>query len=318
MSKSEVSSACDEAVQKNLISIDDSGRIQWTFRGAGWWSDIQREDERLDDDSTFILTDIERHESELVGVGLFDVMTTLDELSQRLGRPPSDLSVVMEKLADSRLLLRLLDTEGHVIGYRSRTAEICRLIYLVRQRLPRHMNIEQSGRLVSSLKWVVKDRVRLERTVPAQALLDDIQTVVRLAGHGQDWNDVRQAFEHLFAKTGFSNLNAFQFRAAKQIALKLRELDSGKDETTTVLVAPTGQGKTEGYFLPVISYAIGRREHTGKSVKLVSLYPRQDLSINQFERFSKYAYYLNQKLGRDVRVGLDNGKIARCFGAWQS
>ncbi|HDJ89557.1 MAG TPA: DEAD/DEAH box helicase, partial [Thermoprotei archaeon] len=93
---------------------------------------------------------------------------------------------------------------------------------------------------------------------------------------------------------------------------KMITTPSYKEKVAYAMIAETGAGKTEAYFLPVIASMLLGKISNKFNLKLIAIYPRIALMDDQFRRFIMYLYELN-KLTKEnkIVIGIDNTYIPR-------
>ena len=211
-----------------------------------------------------VLDAIEQREARLLVWGLVDGRLSADEmrllieplLERAIERGVTDFldAAAVVAVLEERALLFPTDDLPYP-GYRSRMAEIVRLLFRLRQLFPgRHGGPDRwipAPTLVSDFRFLWRRRTYPRRDCDVPAALAAIEGA---------WND-RQAQGALQALLdgrgpGF-RLAAFQVRAAERIARSL----AARRQSGTLVSAGTGSGKTLAFYLP----AIGRiASHIGR------------------------------------------------------
>ena len=272
-----------------------------------------------------VLTFIEQREAEQVAYGVYDV--TLSGADVIAGFQPIDgsplaipdregaIGAALRRLTDEVQIIRLngaAEPNGWV--FRSRVAEIVRLLTKLRQRRVRTPS-EKSGhriskgkRLVEDVKFHVAARRVPRRDIPARACLTPLLT--NAGEHRVAAEILLEVIEGALPK--LRSMSGFQRRALEAI-LQAIELEPARGtERGVVVTASTGAGKTYAFFLPVLAKIIIDRCLRGRvSVKAICIYPRVALSENQLTDFVEVLFYLNQVLERRglplVTIGIESG-----------
>ncbi len=272
-----------------------------------------------------LLTFIEQREAEQIAYGIYDVTMTGAEV--RATFRPADYYLAagddadalvwaaLHRLADEIQIMRLTAAEQPADWvFRSRVAEIVRLLTKLKQRIvpfdnqkERH-RVSSGKRLVADITFTVLPRQVPRRDIPARACLQS------LTGGSPEQQQAAAmllaVIEHVLPK--LRQMSGFQRRALESI-LKAIEFDRQRGtERGVVVTASTGAGKTYAFFLPVLAKIILERCLRGKiGVKAICMYPRVALSENQLTDFIEILFYLNQVLERDnlppVTIGIESG-----------
>jgi len=282
-----------------------------------------REISTLEPELEHTLTSLEKMEEELINLGFYDVITTPEQLAGKLGAPTEDVRKNLEKLAERMYVLRLYDEQGNLLGYRSRIAEITRLISYLKQRFSKD-DIYDAPNLVSSVKLRVRDRYVTRRSRPVENLLNELEGYV-LEQFLDSWRIVKNILKAWLNHVGIEKVSDFQRRTTLDIFNTLQRMHVKQLETDSiVLIAETGAGKTEAYLIPFLSYLLLRKSKLdsqhGKKARLIIVYPRVALSLNQLARFTRYLHCINeeikthQKLPKvELHIGIDNQSIPRNY-----
>lgn len=256
-----------------------------------------------------ILTFIERRESEQIQYGLYDVrMTGLEVFEACSSIPERDVRFALDALDARGLIIRFEDHADHREWlFRSRTAEIVRLVSKLRQRKVDNRRekllhrADRSPRLVHDLKFEIRRRYVPARNRPVAEL-----TSILRESDDNALDEVADILERVFAGTEFSG---FQRRAFDTMIEHLLLQSRRSPIEGAVITADTGAGKTYAFFLPTLAYCIAEKGLKGRAgVKAVCLYPRVALSEDQLETFVRLIYQVNQSLPTDqaITVGIDS------------
>ena len=108
-----------------------------------------------------------------------------------------------------------------------------------------------------------------------------------------DYSQTEQLIITKFEKESFKELTSIQAQSYKVIARKRHSL----------LVAPTGSGKTEAAIIPVISIISDEKKHfkENKGIKCLYITPQRSLNNDVLRRIIKYA--TSENLAVEVRHG---------------
>lgn len=307
--------------EKKLVTPPDrKGYVNLTKRGVSSLSFLTsiREMSILELELEQTLTTLEKMEEELINLGFYDVITTPEDLAKKLSISDEESKKRLEELSEKRYVLRIRDNNGSTIGYRSRIAEITRLISHLKQRFSED-DIYDSPSLVSSVKLRVKDRYVTRRSKPVEELMTEIEGYT-IETFKESWNIVKDILINWLNHVGIEKVSNFQRIVTLNIFNILQRMHVGDlKKGSLALVAETGAGKTEAYFLPFVTYLLLRkivRDIYGKRTRLVVVYPRVALSFNQLARFTKYVYQINKKIPNSsdkIYVGIDNESIPHSY-----
>lgn len=204
--------------------------------------------------------------------------------------PPS----TVEELIDARLLIELTDGQGRT-RYRSRFAEMVRLLFRLRQLFPGKPWIG-APRLVSDF--------RVDRR-PRRYPMRDRSPADIAAAHGGTISASPLRREVWQALTGgMRGLAAFQERATARLL-------GAPSDSGTIVTAGTGSGKTMAFYLPALM-RIAEAIDDGHWTKAIAVYPRTELLKDQFAE----AYSMARKLDATLaRQGKRKIKIGAYFGS---
>ncbi|KJH72506.1 DEAD/DEAH box helicase [Aliterella atlantica] len=283
------------------------------------------DDEALKQLADEVLTLIEQREAEQVAYGIYDVLMTGAEVIDRF-QPSEDITLSAEKrsqvvsqalqnLAENLQIIRFEQNQSPSDWvFRSRIAEIVRLISKLRQRIVKYDN-EKPHHCLSKLKSLVAD-VKFSvasRRVPRRNL--DIQhCLTPLFKGNSEQQKAAQILQDVIntALPKLRKLSGFQSRTFEKI-LQAIALDEQRGiEKGAVITASTGAGKTYAFFLPVLAKMLIERCLQGKvGVKAICIYPRVALSENQLSDFVEVLFHLNQALAKrklpTLTIGLESG-----------
>lgn len=93
------------------------------------------------------------------------------------------------------------------------------------------------------------------------------------------------------------NYSKFQYESIKNLIRSFLSRSSG----TYIINAPTGWGKTEAFFIPLLIYSVIKKfldktSHISNGVKAIIIYPRKALASNQIKRFIEYYIKLSRSM----------------------
>jgi hypothetical protein len=215
------------------------------------------------------LTTIELRESGLLAWGAVGAEWRHEELTQILAAH-GDGEELLARLLDLALLVKT--PSG---GYRSRSAEIVRLLATLRQAF-RSEAILQGRPLVLDYRLLQRPRRRPRRDIP----------VVHLSGvvAGKLGDAGRAALTTLAPPM----LSAFQEASTVGVLDAL----SSSDPCGIVVTAGTGSGKTLSFYMPMIAWLCDQPVAKEKGVLALALYPRVELLKDQLRALTAYALKL--------------------------
>jgi hypothetical protein len=253
-----------------------------------------------------VLDEIEQREARLLTWGLVDgyvsagemhgiIDALLDDPSQDSGDTFSDSGRVIDELVSRALVFDIGDEPG--LQYRSRVAEGVRLLFRLRQLFPQHRGPtgwQAAPTLVADFRFIWRRRRYPRRTV------DGPTALARIAAKTSD-QDARAALITLIDSYGPRfGLADFQVAAAARILGGFEAAQS----IATLVSAGTGSGKTLAFYLPALSRVAShiQRDAVGyKWVKVLALYPRNELLKDQFAEILSQARRLDATLSARSR-----------------
>ena len=253
-----------------------------------------------------VLDQVEQREARLLSWGLVDAFLTHAELHEivddALNAVPSfdgltllHAQDVVHALLDRTLIFEVGDQPGE--RFRSRMAEGVRLMFRLRQLFPKHagpIGWQDAPTLVADFRFIWRRRRYPRRSISADAAIQDI-------GEAVSDLDARNALEVLVRGFGPTfTLAKFQVAATKRI---LTGLGRGTSQATLVS-AGTGSGKTLAFYLPAmarIAAHIRRDKPSSRWVKVLALYPRNELLKDQFAEVYAQARALDATLAAQGR-----------------
>jgi hypothetical protein len=274
-----------------------------------------------------LLTFIEQREAEQIAYGIYNVtMTGAEALSAF--RPLSALPAGnAERTTLLRSALQMLGERLDILRFdpdpqaapeawvfRSRIAEMVRLIHLVRQRIVFADNYRNAHRLSSSKRLVadttltVMSRLVPRRDQASQEILE--RALNSSAAYRQVAALLVDVITHALPK--LRSMSGFQRRAFETILRAVEFDERGGGARGVVVTAGTGAGKTYAFFLPVLVRTLLERCFRNQvGVKAICIYPRVALSENQLADFIEILFYLNQALTQanlpQITIGIESG-----------
>lgn len=272
-----------------------------------------------------LLTFIEQREAAQIAYGVYDVTMTGAEVLA--GYRPVDVTRVplVDREGALKAALGWLAAEVLIIRFdgadepaewvfRSRIAEMVRLLSRLRQRLPPRSDSEQRRQHISRAKALSGDVTFhvVPRQVPRRHRT--AADYLALLGENPEHADCARLL-HTAIMTHLpklQKLSQFQEDALREI-LQVIELSAARDsERGVVVTADTGAGKTYAFFLPVLAKVILDRSLRNKiGVKAICIYPRLALSENQLRDFVEAIFCVNQALAAEdlplISIGIESG-----------
>jgi hypothetical protein len=249
----------------------------------------------LDDRHDELLNAIEDVERQSLAWGDVDGSISPEE-AVALAEPlfGSQAEDAVEALIEATLLY-VFDAPGAGERYRSRFAEIVRLLSRSRQIF--------SGEPWRGAPPLVADfRVDLRPRRYARRDLERADLADRLDG----LTALQRAVLDEVAPT---HLAAFQIRAAEAL------LAAGDGDRGTIVTAGTGSGKTLAFYLPVFLRLADQMEATDAWVQAIAIYPRNELLKDQlteaYRNAGRCAAVMRAAKGRPLRLGTYYGDTPR-------
>ena len=263
-----------------------------------------------------VLTFIEQKDALQIRYGLYDSsMTGIDVISNKIF--PDDPFFVkaefgLRMLMSERFLLPL-NIEEDILkwSFRSRIAEITRLVTKLRQRFEWHTSYQNSPMLTRGVKLEIRDRKFPVRSVSVSSSISSVEEQIRSASVWRDyadfWDELSSIIANSLEARGLSLLNNFQDRSFRRVFLHLINEESSLKGL--VVSAGTGMGKTLSYIGPLLLYIVLEKSARQKiGTKAICIYPRIKLAENQIEGFVNTLYEINQRLDPSspkITIGID-------------
>lgn len=247
------------------------------------------------------LDQIEQREARLLTWGLVDGHVSSGELydiiDALLDDPAMGAGVsfhgavdVIRQLIERALVFDVGEEAG--TKFRSRMAEGVRLFFRLRQLFPKHRGPtgwQMAPTLVADFRFIWRRRRYPDRGISAAKALDAIKATTPNQA-------TRAAIETLIGSYGPKfTLAGFQVNAARRI---LGGFENPRS-IATLVSAGTGSGKTLAFYLPALSRVaahIQRDSSASRWVKVLALYPRNELLKDQFAEVYSQARRLDAML----------------------
>lgn len=221
---------------------------------------------------------------------------------------------------------------GVAVKYRSRTAEIARLLSRNYQRF-------RMAPATGLLRYVRREQKRPRYAVDIADLRDSLASAIDrgvipadFLGSGKEFalspqvdrqhlrNAVAAVLEALSAqftaRNRSANLAEFQARSLAATLCGLYCPDYASDYSAHVVTAGVGSGKTFAFQLGALVHVATRALAGQRAVQVLMLYPRVVLAQNQFQDLNELLTAVSSRLGVSLRPAvLDaGGQLARQFG----
>ncbi|RYG89397.1 MAG: DEAD/DEAH box helicase [Alphaproteobacteria bacterium] len=253
-----------------------------------------------------VLDQVEQQEARLLSWGLVDNFIPRSDLDELIGGQLDALATldglslvtthaVIDALVDLALIFDI--GEDPQERYRSRMAEGVRLMFRLRQLFPKHegpVGWQIAPTLVADFRFLWRRRRYPKRRVEPAAAIAEIETATSDP-------ETRSAISDLIGQYGASfKLANFQINAAKRILAGLAQARS----QATLVSAGTGSGKTLAFYLPAlarVAFHIQRDKPGSRWVKVLALYPRNELLKDQFAEVYAQARALDASLAAKGR-----------------
>jgi len=259
---------------------------------------------------TELIVDILEERDELhARVARFDAFTTIEtiqtELERRVGEriPIHSLRSHLNILWSRRRIIKLKEPSGR-IGYRSRIGELLRYIYKLKLWTIRGER-ERIYPDVSQVKYVRIPKLVPERVRSVQGLSSEILSNGPSGLFQNEYNiDPGEIVAEALRQNGYEKLSDFQMRACRTLAHEW----IGQHSSPIVMTAPTGGGKTIAFLTTplVLTLAELLRHPKERGLKLMLVYPRNALALNQKQLVQKLVSTINATLERKFEQrGLD-------------
>lgn len=255
-----------------------------------------------------LLEELEQREARLLTWGLVDGFLSVAEVHAAADRLLDDPHVSAgvsfvssaDVLAAMRARVLLLDV-GETPGqrFRSRMAETIRLLFRLRQLFPKHagaLGWASAPTLVADFRFIWRRRRYPRRYVEARRASAVLGEAIA------DRVAARAAATLIESYGPEFTLADFQVEAARRTLVALE----GTGSTGTLVSAGTGSGKTLAFYLPALARIVShiqRDAGTSRWVKVLALYPRNELLKDQFAEVYAQARRLDAPGRRKILIG---------------
>lgn len=292
--------------------------------GEEWWLGIHLEQlgvmtdsdtiNKLEEVMDYMLTYLETLESQHMLYGLYDSMISGNDWLSFFIKKSDEKQVEGFYTAAIYSLWKLgwvlsFDCEKPLLDrhFRSKAAEVARLLNKLRQRFGYQRYVYQSKSLVGNVKFEVRPRIVPRRDIELGRMLEPIE--------GHEW--VFKILKDMLIDrdkygTGKSfNISGFQLRAFRVIVDNFLKKDETRGAKGIVITAGTGSGKTLAFFIPALfQLLVEKYDENLKGVKILALYPRTRLANNQLQELVDLIGRLNKlltELGKEpVTIGVES------------
>lgn len=261
----------------------------------------------LTTDDYKVLNAIEDREVSWINFGVVEHWLTNDDWST-LGMAPKLVKESIPRLIAHGHLMQIGQWEPQ---YRSRMAEMARLIRYVKQRFA-FSSVDDSPFLVRALKLIVKTRRKPQRN---QLLFDVLDNLASEPCFEQDTTarKVCEAFKAMFGLLWGETASISQFQRDSWGHI-FRKWTGNEDGSGVVITADTGAGKTEATCIPILMGAIYdkiKSQNTPLGCQAILIYPRIRLANNQAQRLTHYVKCLHDLGMPLLTVGLQTGTVPK-------
>ena len=284
-----------------LAEVNGSATVDWVGQEPAPETPEESPKEPLSDSDFEILNHLEDAEARRINFGIYEGWTSLPELAASLEAPRGRASDALRRLQSHGHLL--MDEEGRI---RSRMAELAREVRYVKQRFAVG-DADRRPFLVRSLKVELRDRDKPVRDRPLSTVMETVQAAV---GEDPTAHRVLHGLGAMLQKHWIHEdppIAGFQARALASI---FPAWLGQSTETSFVITADTGAGKTEAACLPLIAGAAYDRLRGLQGTRAVLVYPRVRLAANQAQRITGYLAALAGIEGMPaLTLGLQNWQV---------
>lgn len=265
--------------------------------------DVEPPASKLSDGDFAVLNALEDVEARLINFGVFEVWTDIGTLAETCSISKRQASQIVRRLAEHG---HLMITDSDRI--RSRMAELARETRYVKQRFSRN-DSDKRPFLVRALRVELKERNKPVRNRP----LSEIENLVieSLGGAEHLESSLAAMGTMLRARWGQNpHLAGFQERSMKEV---LSAWIGRSRDTSFVITADTGAGKTEAGALPLLLGAAIDAKRGVKGTRAVLIYPRIRLMENQAQRLVEYLSDFSKNVGVQLTLGIQTGLVPESF-----
>jgi hypothetical protein len=263
-----------------------------------------------------LLERFERMEDPLLSWGAVNGALSEEDVERVVEEWLDEREFSVDRLDPLDIIDELLDG-GHLVraddvgGYRTRIAELLRLLVNLRQLFPARGGGDTKWRgapsLVGGIRYTRRPRHYPARDVDPMPLLEALTRPGTLE---------REVFRRLITSrhNEVMQLSGFQARATRSV---LGGVGAGRS-TGAIVGAGTGSGKTLAFYLPALTHLAGT---IGPNYRLgaLALYPRNELLRDQLQAGVAQAMRLKSVIhegaGRPLRVGALFGAVPQTIDA---
>ena len=232
---------CDEVL--SLIEYEENSLLNWGF--------------------TEVEVDLESELSPLLEKLTAHLQAVWEDFQEEHGFTEDD---ILNNLRERRLIFQIDGGQ-----YRSRFAEIMRLLLLLRQRFD-YSDWATAPRLVADARIQLQRRRYPKRDISYQAFIDSLSDLQLTPVH-------RKTLDILLRGTDgtYYNWAGFQQRATHEIFRQLNR----REQSGVIIGAGTGSGKTKAAYIPSLTW-LDSRITSQHRVSIIAIYPRNELLKDQF------------------------------------
>ena len=225
-----------------------------------------------DTDLLKVLDHLESMEEKLLSWGIPDVQASqseIEELIQTTLNSNIDIDEIISQLQSKGWIRTVLRRDG-TLAYRSRAAETVRLLSRLRQWFPGKEWVE-APTLTADYRYRSQARLLPKSDCSPKQVEDELKSYLRPRAKGK---------EALHALLGGESLRGFQLRTAKTLLL---EGSRNQFDSSLVVTAGTGAGKTKAFYFPVLLDLLTGRQRKDPHTVVIAIYPRRELLKDQFQ-----------------------------------
>lgn len=287
-----------------IDTVNGSPTVDWIYKVDEKEELPSPPTEELTELDYLILNGLEDLEAKRVNFGVYESWLSAPELAAELRQSPFAVADALRRLHLHGYAF--IEEDGRI---RSRMAELAREVRYVKQRFA----VGDSGRrpfLVRSLKVELQTR---DKPIRDKRLSDALK---QIEGQLED-NDLAISALHGVAQMlretwgEDPELAGFQARSLRQILLAWV---GRSPQSSFVITADTGSGKTEAACLPLIAGAAYDEMKGIRGTRSVLVYPRVRLAANQAQRLAGYLAAFSRVDGMPtLTLGLQNFQVPGGF-----
>ncbi|HEX4612455.1 MAG TPA: DEAD/DEAH box helicase, partial [Urbifossiella sp.] len=257
-----------------------------------------------------VLSRLEDAEQDLINFGIYETHTAPGSLVESLrdagGNAPSEADV---RASLDRICGQFQALKVGRDSYRSRIAEIVRLLKNVKQRFAAG-DADKAPFLVQAVRVRFRDRRRLNRIEPAanafRRLFHDHRDTGLVKLDTARQVVLNAAADAIGVQAADLKLTGVQNRALGEVGSAYL----GRSGRGFVVTGNTGSGKTEAVLLPLLVGALQERFAGKVGCKVLLVYPRQALARNQLDRLVRYLARVNQRVATAAGLGVSDRTLS--------